>query len=107
MFCLNDVKLEEMNIGLSIASLISTVEVGVITFSRSTKSVGAGAKSLSDTVDSLPSACRMCAYVGVASVNCTSSTNGSFLLDRTKRRNKTGPGRDSHDGRVDPFDERR
>ena len=42
-------------------------------------------ESFRDTVDSLPSVCRMCVYARFTLVNSTSSTSGSFLLFRTNR----------------------
>ena len=41
---------------------------------------GHGDKSFRDTIESLPSGYRMCAYAGLTLVNSTSSTSGPFLL---------------------------
>ena len=60
---------------------------------------GHGDKSFRDTVDSLPSGYRMCAYAGFTLVNSTSSTSGSFLLLRTNRLSITLPGADNQVGK--------
>ena len=46
---------------------------------------GNGDTIFRDTVDSLPSGYRMCAYAGFTLVNSTSSTSGLCLLFRTNR----------------------
>ena len=63
---------------------------------------GHGDKSFRDTVDSLPSGYRMCAYAGFTLVNSTSSTSGSFLLLRTNRLSILLPGADNQVGKEDP-----
>ena len=68
---------------------------------------GHGDNSFRDTVDSLPSGYRMCAYAGFTLVNSTSSTSGSFLLLRTNRLSITLPGADNQVGKEDPQGERR
>ena len=61
-----------------------------------------GARSLIDTVDSLPLAYHINAYCGFASNNSTSSTKGSCLLCLTNLLSNTGPGTDSHVGSEVP-----
>ena len=60
---------------------------------------GHGDKYFRDTVESLPSGYRMCAYAGFTLVNSTSSTSGSFLLLRTNRLSITLPGADNQVGK--------
>ena len=67
----------------------------------------AGANCFTDTVVSLPSGRRTYAYCGLASNNSTSSVSGSYLLRRTLRFIKTGPGSANHDGIDSPHEERR
>ena len=59
-------------------------------------------KSFRDTVDSLPSGYRMCAYAGFTLVNSTLSKSGSVLLFRTSRLSITLFGADNQVGKEDP-----
>ena len=67
---------------------------------------GHGDKSFRDTVDSLPSGYRMCAYAGFTLVNSILYTSGSFLLLRTNRLCITLPGADNQVCKEDPQGER-
>ena len=65
---------------------------------------GQGAMSFKETVDYLPSSCRMWAYVWLMLVSSTSSTGRSCVLARLKRRKKTLRDVVSHFGRAVPWD---
>ena len=50
----------------------------------------------------LPFGYCICAYLGLASINLTSSTMGSYLLFLTCLRYRIGPGEHSHSGKDVP-----
>lgn len=64
---------------------------------------GSGAKSWTDTVDSLPSGYLTHANDWLLSIRLTRSTKGSFLVVRMNHRNNTGPGFINQDGREFPW----
>ena len=51
-----------------------------------------GAKSRNETVDYEPFLCRICAYEGLALINSTSFTRGSYFDSNACLLRKTNPG---------------
>ena len=62
--------------------------------------LGRGARSLSETVSSLPHGYLTFALVGFTETSSTSETSGSYFDLLTCRRTRTGPVSVSHEGRV-------
>src|SRR5436190_15056536 len=100
----------ELSIGVSKVGFVLSILGGVVLTSSETcsgssliVSIPRGARSLVDTVVSLPLERRMCAYSEFESSKVASSTSGSYFDDRTCFLRSTGPGVVSHVGVDTPL----